>query len=270
MSTLTLATITLNVLMGAVYIAYGTITLIDVRRNTAARGVSHLGYAFAFIMYTCGPHHLDHAYHLAIGATPAVALDLVTVGLGLPVGLTWFLLRVEALRGGPGDRVVRSEGAVEVYRWVWAAAFVLIGASILAAPRTTTGVADLVLRSNVLPNLLLVVLYLAVGVVLLRTQLMRHAVDGTWSMSGLALTAVFPSCAGMHAMLVASVASGAYAADAHLLAIDTLSVPATLYFLVVIWLLSAGRLPDWAEAAGDVARPAGAEEVALDELLVKG
>ncbi len=259
MDTFTLATVAANAVMGVVYVAYGAITLNDVRKHASDRGSSHMAYGFAAIMWTCGPHHLDHAAHLALGNGPATGLDLFTVGLGLPVGLTWFGLRVEALRGGRGDRPIRSDLAVDLYRTVWASAFIVVLVTVLATPAAGLGWGEQAFSLRVMPNVIVAVLYLVVAAMLLRTQLRRHTVDGSWSLSGLALSGVFMSCAGMHAMLVGAIGSGAYAPDDHLLAIDLLSIPATLYFIGVVWLVSERRIPDHLEAAGDVASPTAAE-----------
>ena len=107
----------------------------------------------------------------------------------------------------------------------------------------------------------------ALGVVLLRTQVRRHRVTGTWSLSGLALTAVFPTCAAMHAVWAGYVATGRYEPDLHLLVTDLVGVPASIYFLAVTWLIAEGRLTDWAEAAGDVHKPDGTEEAEAEAIL---
>ncbi len=172
----------------------------------------------------------------------------MTVVVGLPAGVTWFLLRVEATRGGPGDRPVASLPA-------WVEALPTMAGSYVAATLTATlavlASASTAFDVGFVPNLLLVGLYLAIGAVLLRTQLHNHRVDGGWSLSGLALTAVFPTCALMHGAWVVYGATGQYEVDGHLLTIDVLAVPAAAYFLWVVWSLSAGRISDWNSGASD-------------------
>lgn len=69
----------------------------------------------------------------------------------------------------------------------------------------------------------------------------------------------------MSALTIAT--AGLYEPEAHVLAIDIVAVPAAVYFLGVTWMIAEGWLPDWAEAAGDVRRPAGSEDAELEDLL---
>jgi hypothetical protein len=46
----------------------------------------------------------------------------------------------------------------------------------------------------IVPNALVLVTYGMVGLLLFRTQLLRHPATGGWSVSGLSLAAIFPSC----------------------------------------------------------------------------
>lgn len=267
MSALTIATAGLNIVLGLVYLSYGLMTIADLRAYRETRGGSHFGYAWIAMAFTCGPHHFDHGLHLATGGSPAGALDLAVVVFGFPAGVTWFLLRREAMRGGRGDRTLHSDVAVDVIRTMMAVAVVLLIAALVSLDVPPPGWSAQALSWRLTPNILLVGLYTALGVVLLRTQVRRHRVTGNWSLSGLALTAVFPTCAAMHAVWVGYVASGLYDPDVHLLAIDIVAVPAAIYFLGVTWLIAEGWLPDWAEAAGDVRRPAGSEDAEIEELL---
>lgn len=268
MSVLTAATVLVNVTLGLVYVSYAFMTLHDLRASWTSRGGSHLAWGFTAIMLTCGPHHLDHALHLLAGNQVPGALDLAVVALGLPTGLVWFLLRVEARRGGAGDRQLHSDVVVDALRTVAAVAFVLVAAAVLAFDVDAGAWRTLLPTWQVLPNLVVAVLYLVIGTILLRTQVRRYRVRGSWSLSGLGLTGVFPTCAAMHAVWIGYVASGRYEPEVHLLVIDTLAVPAALYFIVVTWLLSEGRLAEsTGGAATDVAKPPGADEAEFEELL---
>lgn len=267
MSTLTIATAAINIVLGLVYISYGLITIADLRAYRATRGSSHFGFAWIAMAFTCGPHHFEHGLHLATGGSPAGALDLAVVAFGFPAGVTWFLLRVEALRGGRGDRTLDSDLLVDVIRTIMAVAVVLLVAALASLQVPPPGWSSQALSWRLTPNILLVALYTALGLVLLRTQVRRHRVTDTWSLSGLALTAVFPTCAAMHAVWVGYVASGLYEPDLHLLVTDVLAVPAAVYFLGVTWMIAEGWLPDWAEAAGDVKRPPSSEDAELEALL---
>ena len=267
MSLLTFATVALNIALGLVYISYAFMTIDDLRGSRSSRGGSHLAYGFIGIMLTCGPHHVDHALHLLAGNQVPGSLDLLVVATGLPTGLVWFLLRVEARRGGVGDRQISSDLVIDALRTVAAVAFVLVAAAMFTFDVQGGSWSELLLSWRMLPNLLVGVLYLAIGGILLRTQLRRRRVSGSWSLSGLGITGVFPTCAAMHAVWLGYVATGRYEPEVHLLVIDTLAVPAALYFIVVAWLLGEGRLPDWTDAAVDVAKPHGADDAELDALL---
>ena len=103
----------LNLLLGVVYLSYGAMTIIDLRRGWDERGFSHFGLAWIAMAFTCGPHHFEHGLHIALAGRNGGALDLIAVVVGLPAGVTWFLLRVEALAGGRGDRFISGTP-----RWV--------------------------------------------------------------------------------------------------------------------------------------------------------
>ena len=83
-----------NLLLGMVYLSYGVMTIIDLRRGWEKRGFSHFGLAWIAMAFTCGPHHFEHGLHIAVAGRDGGALDLIAVVVGLPAGVTWFLLRV--------------------------------------------------------------------------------------------------------------------------------------------------------------------------------
>jgi len=238
----------LNVVLGIVYTSYGLMTWVDLRRGWSDNGVSHFGIAWLLMAFTCGPHHLDHGLHLLASQPVGGWLEFVTIAVGFPAGVIWFLLRVEAMRGGRGDRTVAGTP------W-WVEALPTLAALYLVAILTAAvGVGSGAVGPvppTVIPNLLLVGLYSAIGYVLLRTQLLNHRSDGTWSVSGITLTAVFPTCALMHAAWAMYATMGRYEITGHLLVVDVLAVPAAAYFLWVVWSLSRGAIQDWNRAAAD-------------------
>lgn len=266
MDLLTLATIAINLALGFVYVSYALLTLDDLRRGRTSRGGSHLAYGFSAIMLTCGPHHIDHALHLAAGNDVPGALDLLVVATGLPTGMVWFLLRLEARRGGLGDRRIESSVAIDAVRTVAAVGAVLVVAAVLSFD-PEPGWTEQLVSWRLLPNALLAVLYLVIGTILLRTQVRRARVSGSWSLSGLGITGVFPTCAAMHAVWLGYVASGRYEPEIHLLVIDSLAVPAAAYFIIVSWLLGEGRLSGTSDAWDDVSQPPGHAEAADEDLL---
>jgi hypothetical protein len=235
----------LNLVLGSVYTSYGLMTIVDLKRGWRRRGLSHFGLAWIAMAFTCGPHHLEHGLHVAFANQDAGVLDLIAVLVGFPAGVIWFLLRVEALRGGRGDRFVEGTPTwVRALIWASALYLVAIAASVgfvLARSATFT--------PRITPNVLLLCLYGLIGFYLLRTQLANRATSGGWSVSGLALTIVFPTCGLMHAMFAVYVSSGRYSVDWHGLLIDWLAVPAAIYFVWVVRNLSLGVFSDWNQGA---------------------
>lgn len=230
----------INLIIGTVYTSYGLMTIYDMRRNRQA-GRSLFGYAWIAMAFTCGPHHLDHGAHALLDGEGG-SLDLAAIVIGLPAGVTWFLLRMEAMTGmGSGDRTIRGLPA-----WVEALPGFFV-VYLLAFVVWTMRTADPGLRWDIqlTPNLLLIGLYMAIGYVLLRTQLLNYTRRAEWSVSGLSLTIVFPTCALMHAAWALYGAEQRYVFHGHLVAIDTLAVPAAAFFLWVVWSLHRGTLADW-------------------------
>jgi len=238
----TLAVALTNIVLGVAYCGYGVITFVEMRRDWRAFGFSHFGAAWICMAFTCGPHHLVHGVHVAFEGRQGGPVDLLAVVVGLPVGVLWLSLRVEAFVGGRGDRFIVGRPA-----WLRAAP-VLAGIYLLALLGL---LASLVSRGGlhfppaILANIALVAVYMAIGWVVLRTQLRRHPYMGGWSVSGLCLSAIFPTCALMHGVWAVYALTGSYVQDIHGLVIDWLSVPAALYFLWVVRRLYRDALRDW-------------------------
>ncbi len=229
----------LNLVLGMAYTTYGVLTLVDMKRGWTTMGFSHFGAAWVAMAFTCGPHHVEHGLHNLVYGRAGGPLDLVAVLVGLPMGLTWLYLRIEAFLGGRGDRHIGETPT-------WLVALPLVGAGYLAL--LLAGVYALpTMRANwrVVPNIMLVVIYCAIGYFLARTQLARRARGEAWSVSGLSLVGIFPTCAFMHGVYGAYAVSGRYVFDPHGLLIDVLAVPAGLYFLWVVRGLYIGSLRDW-------------------------
>jgi hypothetical protein len=75
---------------------------------------------------------------------------------------------------------------------------------------------------------------------------------GGWSVSGLSLSIIFPTCALMHAVWAVYAVAGRYRQDVHGLTIDWLSVPAGIYFLFVVRRLYQDSLRDWNDGPDEV------------------
>ena len=161
--------------------------------------------------------------------------------IGLPAGVIWFLLRVEAFRGGRGDRFWHGDP-------IWVRAIPTLAGiyvTALVAAALDVGPLDFGRVADAIPNLLLVAIYLAIGWYLARTQVANRRPLGGWSVSGLALAIIFPTCAAMHAVYALYTMSGRYGPDVHGLGVDLLAVPAGLYFLWVVHALYRGTFADW-------------------------
>jgi hypothetical protein len=237
-----------NLVLGTVYTSYGIMTILDLKRGWKEFGFSHFGMAWIAMAFTCGPHHLEHGQHNLVFGRNGGPLDLFAVLVGFPAGVIWFLLRAEALRGGRGDRFVSGTP-----RWVAALPYVgavYLGVLVAAAARILGS--DSSFTPRMTPNVLLLGVYSLIGYYLLRTQLASHAVTGGWSVSGLALTVVFPTCGLMHTAFVVYAASARYTVDVHGLIIDWVSVPAAIYFVWVVRSLYLGTVHDWNRGAADM------------------
>jgi hypothetical protein len=234
----------LNLLLGVVYTCYGVMTAIEMKRDWRAYGFSHFGAAWVAMAFTCGPHHLFHGLHQAFEGRPGGPLDLVAVLVGLPVGAIWFLLRVEAFVGGRGDRFI--SGTPRWLKAMPATSGVYVAA--LGAAAIATAWVGVTFAPVIAPNIALAVIYVTIGYFLLRTQLRNRAPLGGWSVSGVTLMAVFPTCALMHVVFITYFLTKLYQFDVHSLVIDSLGVPAGLYFLLVVRALYRRSLHDWNEA----------------------
>ncbi len=223
-------------LTGIAYTGLGVITGYELVRYRRTRGFSHFGGAFLVMAFTCGPHHLVHAWrHLVAGEVAHVPM-LASLAIGLAPGLTFIALRTEAAFGGRGDRLIAGTP-------VWVAALPCIVAAALgatlweslrhAAPR------DVDVRSLV-PNIFLGVNYMLVGLFTARTQLARRPVLGGWSLSGVAMSGVFVTCGAAH--LIAGLLTEAHGWS---VALDNVGVPASFYFLWAVHRLHRSSLRDW-------------------------
>jgi hypothetical protein len=245
-----------NLALALAYLTIGTLIAIDLQRDIRRRGWSHFGVAWLTIMYTCGGHHLVHGIHLTGEGRPIGWVDIAGVALGLPAGAIFSWLRIEASTGGRGDRMVPRTPL-----WLQGAALVVACARALATGPVT---AD----PRLLPNVLLVGLYVAIGGILWRGQRRNRAAFGGWSISGLSLMLIFPTCAVMHGVYVVYAATGTFAPDFHGLWVDWLSVPAAAWFLWVVRGLERGTVRDWNrrfEAIQDLALPRAAGDGSAEE-----
>lgn len=196
----TVAVMSLNLVLGLAYTGYGVMTMLEMRRDRDTFGFSHFGLAWICMAFTCGPHHLAHAVHLAVEGRTGGPLDVYSVVVGLPVGVIWLALRVEAFAGGRGDRFIartpRWLAAAPAVAVVYFISLVVASGVTLAHAHRAVGASE----QGLVANGALVAIYMAIGWFVLRTQLANRPSLGGWSLSGLCLAAIFPTCALMHAI----------------------------------------------------------------------
>ena len=145
-----------NLLVGMVYVAVGTMTIIEMIRRGGRKGFSHFGFAWIAMLFTCGPHHWVHGMHSLFEGRHAGWLDLIAVLVALPAGLLWFALRLEAFNGGRGDRFVAGNPVwIGIIPTVFGIYVTALGAGAIALLHHP----DISQLPLVIPNIMLVLLY---------------------------------------------------------------------------------------------------------------
>jgi hypothetical protein len=166
------------------------------------------------------PVHGPALAALVLGAVPAVA---------------FLSLRLEAVLGGRGDRVLRNSRVFGAIPWAMAA----VGGATLWEALRHAAPAGVDLRALV-PNVVLFANYCLVGAFTARTQLARRPLLDGWSLSGTAMAAVFWTCALSH--LVDGLLTGSNPAGRFF---DNVGIPASLYFLWAVYRLHRDSERDW-------------------------
>lgn len=255
MSTLALVVGWGNLLIGSAYAGLGLLSAWEVVSQYRQRGLSRFGLGFTLMAASCGPHHLVHGWCVLQGGAVSAPMLAVTL-IGLPAGTIFCLLRIEAMGGGRGDRTL----TVPPYAPVLVAVALAVACGAIAgralsvpplpgslmcsvlgiqvASGASTGAAfgSVIFSTNVLAA----AAYMMVGWYLLVTQVRRYVVHRQWSLSGLSLAAVFPTCALMH--LIHALSFGSHSAT---LPFDLLGVPASIYFLWVVKRVHQDSVVDW-------------------------
>ncbi|WP_410499665.1 hypothetical protein [Chitinibacter sp. S2-10] len=246
-----------NLLLGVAYVGLGLLSAWEAASQYRYRGLSRFGLGFSLMAASCGPHHLVHGWCVLQGgtvSTPMLALTLT----GLPAGIVFCWLRAEAMLDGRGDRTLAINGRVmaavtitllivmsSLAGWAMASpppppySIVCTAQGIqsgLYALNTNLAPSSLVLYSN----LWVTFAYAMVGWYLLDTQISRYVSTRSWSLSGLSLAGVFPTCAAMHLILALTSSQ-----QTSTLPFDLLGIPASIYFLWVVKQLHADSVIDW-------------------------
>jgi hypothetical protein len=226
----------LALLTGIAYTGLGVITGYELARHRRSRGFSHFGGAFFVIAFTCGPHHLVHAWRHLVEGEPVHGPMTAALAIGLAPGLIFIGLRAEAAFGGRGDRLISG---TPLWLALVPGLMALAGGAVLWEAARHAAAMDVDLRA-LIPNAILFVNYTLVGIFTARTQHARRPVLAGWSLSGVAMSGVFTTCAASH--LVAGVLT---TAEPFGVVFDNVGVPASIYFLWAVHRLHRDSLRDW-------------------------
>ena len=244
-----------NLAIGLAYVGLGLLSAWETISLHRYRGWSRFGLGFSLMAASCGPHHLAHGWHVLQGESASWPMFAATL-IGLPAGLVFVWLRFEAMWGGQGDRWVTASpdraallgGAFAVVAgWLAACAFAQAGEGLpYQGVCTSGGLVGSAAASGVdfasvsfLTNAFVTITYGMAGWYLADRQVRRRVTGGAWSLSGIALTGVFFTCAQMH------VIDATVRGDGLMLFFDLLGVPTSVYFLWVVKQLHNDSMMDW-------------------------
>lgn len=244
-----------NLLIGLAYAGLGLLSAWETMSLHRYRGWSRFGIGFSLMAASCGPHHLVHGWHVLQGESISYPMFAATL-IGLPAGLAFVLLRFETMRGGQGDRWVTASpheaallGATfaimagVLAAWTFAQQGVDFPFQVLCR---SAGVTGAVPDSGIdfasltfLANMFVTFTYGLVGCYLADHQVRCYLKNGAWSLSGVALTGVFFTCAQMHFVDAISRDGGV------MLVFDLIGIPASVYFLWVVKQVHNDSVMDW-------------------------
>lgn len=246
-----------NLAIGLAYVGLGLLSAWETISLHRYRGWSRFGIGFSLMAASCGPHHLVHGWDALQGAPVSWPMFAATL-VGLPAGLTFVLLRFEAMLGGRGERwfSIASQRVVLII-----GAYVLAAGGLAAWSLVQPG-ADFVFQVicssaglgeaavdpdrrfdvaalTLLGNVFVAIAYSMVGWYLADTQVRRRVNSGAWSLSGVALAGVFFTCAQMH--FIEAAARGSRT----MLLFDLIGIPASVYFLWIVRQVHSDSVRDW-------------------------
>jgi hypothetical protein len=246
-----------NLVIGVAYAGLGALSAWEAISLHRYRGWSRFGIGFSLMAASCGPHHLVHGWHVLQGEGVSSPMLVATL-IGLPAGLVFLCLRFETMWGGQGDRWVAASphqavllvGAFTIVAgWLAAWAFaqpeanfpfqVLCTSTRLAARATASGTGIDYASVTFLANMFVTVTYSMVGWCLANHQVRRRLMNGAWSLSGVALTGVFFTCALMHFIDATTHGNGL------MVVFDLMGIPASIYFLWVVKQVHNDSVMDW-------------------------
>ncbi len=225
---MTRAIIVFHLAIGLIAILFALLALVESLRSACLAAHRRFGLALSTLAATAAAHYVIAGLTGGDRAQGSVGPRFVAVALALLPVAVFFWLRVEAYFDGAGDRFLDGKPA-----WILllpslvagVAGAVLVTAWMNPPPIMPESTALGLRWLAVLPSILLVGTSIAVGWSLMRGQQTRHAVLGGWSMSGLAVTLIFPTSAVAYATQILTVRPTLLSS-----AIDWLGVPAAAWF----------------------------------------
>ncbi len=213
-----------DIVIGVVYLLLGGASLVESagRQRCAHRG---LGLALTALACAGGSRAVLAGVDVLVGRGPSSVPLVSATLLGLLPATVFCWLRYEAYLGGPGDRILHgSPGSVSLLPPGFAFA---AGAILVLSWVDRPGGPNPALTIAGVPPALIAAAFVGLGWHLLRAQQVRHGVAGCWSLSGLAVTLLFPTWAVTYAsqVMVADTAPV-------IRLLDWLTVPAAGWLLV--------------------------------------
>ena len=233
--------------IGVAYAGLGLLSAWEAISLHRYRGWSRFGLGFSLMAASCGPHHLVHGWGVLHGESVSWPMFAVTL-IGLPAGLIFVGLRFETMWGGQGERLIVASphrmvalaGAFTVVAgWLAASAFASPVTDSFPVRCLSTGARIDFASVSFIANVFVTVTYGMVGWYLADRQVRRLLTSGAWSLSGIALTGVFFTCAQMH--LIDATIHG----NDLMLMFDLIGIPASVYFLWVVKQVHNDAMIDW-------------------------
>lgn len=245
--------VALHVITGAAYLAVTALCAIDVGRlgryNGDRAAIIPFSVVLGLVMFTTGIHHLDYAVHLNDSGRVSFG-DFATIVLAVPAAAVWVFLRLERLRDnapGRGDRIIHDHRpwiGSTVTTFVMTAAFLAgftTGRAREAAQYADTSMLSLEPWWHYFPLMVTAAAFAYVAVRLWGQARTDYAARGYWSLSGLALAAVFATCANVHLVQAFNIMRGFTPTYTHTHVIEW--VTATTAIAWVMLVRQAARHP---------------------------
>lgn len=218
----------LHLAVSCLAILLAALAVVESIRSARVGSHRRFGLALSAMGFTAAAHYTVAAFARPDQVPAAEGAHVGVLALALLPVAVFFWLRVEAYLDGPGDRF--HEGRPGWISLLPSAVACGAGAVLVTAwmnpPLSGSGSGDIALRwLGFLPTILVMATSLAIGWSLMRGQQIRGAVLGEWSLSGLAVTLIFPTSAVAYAMQILTVRPTLVSSF-----VDWLGVPAALWF----------------------------------------